>query len=65
MSNLKNLRTREAALPPTQLNPSAGSGIPPYHISLMSSKPFDFNIEYNSSKKVVCLSASFLSISGV
>ena len=36
MSYLKNLRTREAELPPTQLNPSAGSGIPPYHVNLMS-----------------------------
>jgi hypothetical protein len=32
MSYLKNLRTREAELPPTQLKPSAGSGIPPYHV---------------------------------
>jgi hypothetical protein len=37
MSYLKNLRTKEAELPPTQLNPSAGSGIPPYHVNLMSS----------------------------
>jgi hypothetical protein len=36
-SYLKNLRTREAELPPTQLNPSTGSGIPPYHVNLMSS----------------------------
>lgn len=27
-SHPKNLRTKEAALPPTQLNPNAGSGIP-------------------------------------
>lgn len=32
MSYLKNLRTREAELPPTQLNPSEGSGISPYHV---------------------------------
>jgi hypothetical protein len=37
MSYLKNLRTREAELPQTQLNPSAGSGIPHYHVNLMSS----------------------------
>jgi len=45
MSYLKNLSTKEAALPPTQLNPSAGSGIPPYHVNVRQNKSSEFNID--------------------
>lgn len=36
--HLKNLRTKEAALPPTQLNPSAGSGRQAFHANKKKNK---------------------------